>query len=159
MSRRVAFSVLVLGAVACPEWAHAVTNCSVSADPVAFGSYDPLGLSPTESVGNVQVSCTLLGVTSLLVSYTILLSTGSGSSFMPRKMASGREGLEYNLYTNANRTTVWGDESAGTAIVRESYLLGLATVTRNYAIYGRLFARQNVPAGVYSDVITVTVNY
>lgn len=74
-------------------------------------------------------------------------------------MYSGAYAIEYNLYTDSTRTTLWGDGSAGTSYVSDGYLLGLLTVSRNYPVYGRVPAGQNLPAGVYSDVVVVTVDY
>lgn len=132
-------------------------NCSVSATGVAFGNYNQLDASPADAAGNVQVSCgPLLGVT---VSYDITLSTGGSASYTPREMASGANQLQYNLYTTSGRSIVWGDGTAGTSVVSDSYLLGLLTTTRNYPVYGRIPAGQNSAAGAYADSITVTVIY
>jgi spore coat protein U-like protein len=113
----------------------------------------------TDATGNIQVSCSLIGLISLLVSYDILLSPGGSGSYTPREMTSGTNHLQYNLYTNTARTTVWGDGNSGTATVSDGYLLGIGTTMRNYSIYGALPSSQNMPAGTYADTITVTVNY
>lgn len=138
---------------------HALADCTVSASPTSFGTYSPFSISPLDGTGNVQVSCTLLGVISLLVSYDILLSPGSSSTFANRTMTGGGYNLNYNLYTTAGRSSIWGDGSGGTSIVSDGYLLGLLTTVRNYTVYGRVVALQNVPPGPYSDTIVVTVNY
>jgi spore coat protein U-like protein len=102
------------------------------------------------------------------VSYTIQLNAGSSGSFSPRKLASGANLLNYNLYTTSARTTIWGNGSGGTSTVGGSFTLGNCTLlllcsdeteSRNHTAYGRIPASQNVPAGSYSDTITVTVNY
>ena len=158
-----AFWVLAVCIAGWPARAHAqaVANCSVTTSFVAFGTYDPLRAEPVDSTGNVQVSCSLLGTGSSFVSYHILLSTGRSGSFVPRKMASGSNTLNYNLFIDVSRSAVWGDSNAGTSAVSSGIplTLGMRTVTKNYPIYGRVFAGQDVPAGTYSDVITVTVNY
>ncbi|MFN3397663.1 MAG: spore coat U domain-containing protein [Sulfurimicrobium sp.] len=142
-----------------PATAHAIASCTVSATGVAFGNYSFSNPAATDAAGNVQVSCSLLGLISLLVSYDILLSPGGSGSYTPRKMTSGANELQYNLYTNAGRSVVWGDGTGGTSIVSDGYLLGIGTTVRNYLVYGRLPAGQNAPAGAYGDTITVTVNY
>ena len=68
-------------------------------------------------------------------------------------MASGANVLEYNLYTDPSRLTVWGDDSAGTVTVSET------ASTAEKTIYGRVPGRQNVPAGTYTDVVLVTISY
>lgn len=139
--------------------ALALADCTVSASSVDYGTYDVFNLSDADAAGNVRVSCSLLGLISLLVNYDILLSTGLSGSYAPRKMYNGSNVLTYNLYTTSSRTTVWGDGTGGTSFINDGYLLGLLTVTLDYPVYGRLPAQQDVPAGLYSDTITVTVNY
>lgn len=139
--------------------AHAIADCTASAGSTNFGTYSPFSISPLDGTGNVQVSCSLIGLISLVVSYDILLSPGSSGTFVNRTMSGGSYNLSYNLYTNAGRSSIWGDGSGGTSIVTDGYLLGLLTTVRNYPVYGRIFAGQNVPPGLYSDTIVVTVNY
>lgn len=153
MRRMLAAGVLTLLA---PLGAEAA--CTASTQPVSFGAYSPQDVAATDSTGQVSVACTG-GLVSALVNYTIRLSPGSAGSYAPRRMLQGANALAYNLYTHALRTTVWGDGSAGTAVVTDGYLLGILTVTRNYPVYGRLPARQNVVAGAFADSIVVTVEY
>lgn len=156
---RVTVRLCALALALLPVTAHAIADCSVSATGVAFGNYSFTNPTATDATGNVQVSCSLGGLISLLVSYDILLSTGGSASYAPRKMTSGTNELQYNLYTNAGRSIVWGNGTSDTSIVSDGYLLGLGTTVRNYSVYGRLPAGQNTPAGAYTDTITVTVNY
>jgi len=150
---------LALCALAFPLSAQALSSCSVTTSGVVFGGYTFSNLAPTDAAGSVQVSCSLLGLVSLLVSYDISLSTGASARYASRKMANAGHGLLYNLYTNAGHSTVWGDGTSGTSTVSDGYLLDLLTTVRNYAVYGEMPAGQNVPAGVYSDALVVTVNY
>lgn len=163
MFRAVNSSVLrmlvALSLAVAPCLAHAIASCSVSATSVSFGTYNPLSASHTNSTGTVTVSCSLIGILSLLVSYNINLSKGGSATFNPRRMTSGANTLNYNLYTNSTRTTIWGDNTSGTSRISDGYLLGLGTTVRNYTVYGRVPALQNVAAGAYADTITVTVNY
>lgn len=139
--------------------AHALAACTASASSTNFGIYNPFSISPLNGTGNIQVSCSLLGVLSILVSYDILLNPGTSGVFTNRTMAGGSYNLNYNLYTNSGRSLIWGDGSGGTSIITDSYLLGLLTTVRNYPVYGQIAAGQNLPPGTYSDTIMVTVNY
>lgn len=132
--------------------------CSTSATLLAFGSYNPFAFGSSDSTGTITVSCTG-GLISLLLSYDIKLSPGLYGSYATRKMGAGSNRLDYNLYTTVLRTTIWGDGSGGTGFVSDGYLLGVLTVNRNYSVYGRLPAAQNVAPASYSDTITVTVDY
>ena len=138
--------------------AHAQTSCSVSPSAVSFGVYNPFTTTALDSTANVQVTCSLAGVVAVLVNYTIQLN-GGGSGFSPRKMQSGANALNYNLYTDSAHTIIWGDGTGGTATVADSYIVSLTPGVRTYTVYGRTVASQNVPPGSYADTITVTVNY
>jgi spore coat protein U-like protein len=133
-------------------------SCSVSATALSFGTYDPSSATARDSTGMVTVTCTatLLGISA---SWDILLSTGSSGSFTPRRLFSGGNSLQYNLYINAGRTQVWGDATGGTAKVSDSHFLVIGTNQYSYTTYGRIPALQNLAPGTYTDTITVTVNY
>lgn len=135
-------------------------GCFVSATSVAFGSYNEFAPSPTDSVGNVSV--TFHGTAGETVAYTIQLSAGSSGSYTSRRMRPAGHhygGLNYNLYTTAARTLVWGDGSGGSVTVNDAYTLTGKQVTRNYPVYGRIFARQKARVGTYSDYIVVTLSF
>lgn len=119
---------------------------NVTTQSVAFGTYDVFSGQSVESTGNVAVTC---DVSTL---YSISLSPGNGS-FASRGMTNGTHQLNYNLFTDATRTTIWGDGSSGTAVVSASGISG------NHTVYGRIPASQNAHVGSYSDSIIVTVNY
>lgn len=139
MMRRLAFAALL-----CPATAFA--QCTVSAVGVNFGSYDPFSDQHLDGTGRVVVAC------APPAGYAISLGAGRGS-YLARSMASGSHVLAYNLYTDATRTTVWGDGSASTAVIQASGSSGTHT------IYGRIAGRQNVYAGLYADTVTVIVNF
>jgi spore coat protein U-like protein len=132
-------------------------GCNVSTQSVAFGNYSSRSTTPTDSLGNVQVTCS--GTTGQAVSYTIQISSGAGGSFFPRKMSGGAGTLIYNLYTDATHVTIWGDGNSGTFPLTDMYSLTASTTVRNYTVYGRIFSGQNASVGVYTDNLTVTVNY
>ena len=136
---------------------HAQATCSVSANGLSFGDYNVFAQHENDSVGNLSMSCT--GLTeSATVAYEIQLSRGSGA-YVSRTLTSDNNVLVYNVYTQANHLFIWGDGSAGTAVLSDSYGLGLSTVSNNYPIYGRIPARQNVNVGSYSDTLMVSVIY
>jgi spore coat protein U-like protein len=125
--------------------ALAVT-CTVTAVSVAFADYDVFATSATDTTGTVNVSC------GSSTTYAIALSAGLGT-FASRVMTNGSNQLDYNLFTDSQRLTVWGDGTSGSVTVSATAAGG------TYTVYGRIPARQNVPAGSYSDTITVTVTY
>lgn len=133
----------VLFTVAPQAWA---VTCTVSSPGVSFGSYNTFSAVNLDITGTVTVTCTSA------TPATISLSTGAGT-YAARKMTSGARILNYNLYTNAARTTVWGDGTAGTSTGASNG----TNVTRT--VYGRIPALQNAFVGSYSDAIIVTIVY
>lgn len=131
-------------------------SCSVASAPVTFGNYSASTVSDT--AGTVSVTCSALLV-GLTVSYVISLSTGNSGSFSLRQMQSGAHVLNYNLYTDAGRNNIWGDGTAGSSTVMDSYNVALLSRTIDYTVYARIPAAQFVAAGAYSDSIMVTVEY
>lgn len=145
------------------QQAHALLNvgCSVSASATSFGVYNPFNATPQDTTGSVTVSCQgLLGLPiHILEGYTIALSTGSSGSYATRQLVGPGYQLQYNLYTDPGRTSVWGDGSNGTAVLSHTTLLELFPYDKTYTIYGRIAAGQNVPPGSYTDTIIVTIDY
>lgn len=133
-------------------------SCSVEAVPMNFGTYNPISAQSVDTTGTVSVTCSAL-VAGLNVSYDILLNQGNGGSFNPRSLSNGGDNLNYQLYTNSTRTTIWGDGTSGTQVVSDGYLLNLFSEERDYTVYGRIPGSQNVSTGSYNDTITVTVEY
>ena len=132
-------------------------SCTVGALNIVFPGYDFLRVSPTDTVGNIAVSC--VGNAGEVVGYSLLLTRGSSPSFGVRTMLLGGRALNYNLFANPARTAIWGDGNDGSTIVTDSYALTASGSTRSYAVYGRIFPGQNVPVGTYADTIVVTVSY
>ncbi|MBT5000514.1 MAG: spore coat U domain-containing protein [Tateyamaria sp.] len=122
--------------------------CIINITSVNFGSYDLFSSAALKSTGNIYMNCPIG------VEYTIGLSAGSGT-FEQREMSSGTHTLNYNLYTAANREFVWYDNTTSGATVSGS---GTGSSV-NHVAYGRIPPHQNVPAGSYSDTITVVITF
>lgn len=131
--------------------------CGVSPQGVNFGAYSARNASPTDSIGAIKVSCR--GTVGDSVSYTVALSSGASGSFLVRTMNGAAAALSYNLYTDAARSTVWGDGTGNSHAITDGYALTAVGVTRTYPVYGRLFVGQNVAVGSYADSISVTVTF
>lgn len=135
--------------------ALAISSCTISSvTSVAFGAYDPFSGSPLDSAGSLTYSCVGVGGSDTIL---IQLGRGSSSSFFPRRMNNGGAALDYNLFLDASRLSVWGDGSQGTS------QLGPFTPPENTSatinIYGRIPAGQNIPEGVYGDTLVITLLY
>lgn len=163
MSARKLVFVVVAALWSAPSLAY---QCAVTANNVAFGSYDVFASAPLTTAGTLTVSCAAQNLFEFFfgfsASFQIALSGGTSGNpanrFMPG--ASG-DALTYNIYTDPTYSVVWGDGTAGTVkqagqiTVPPFAFLGL----QQFSTYGRIPAGQNVSAGAYQDTIVVSVNY
>ncbi len=153
----VSASVLTLaGTLTISADARADVMCTVTVTGIAFGNYNPLASTHDDSSGNIGVVCT--PTTAGTVSYTIGIGAGSGT-FATRLLTQNSESLGYNVYLDSMRAQVWGDGTAGTGMISDSYTISQTPVTRTYGVYGRIPGKQNKGAGSYADVLTITITY
>ena len=133
--------------------ASVVAGCTlVGGVPLAFGVYSP-GVQ-NDATTTFTATCTTG------TSYTLKLDagTGSGASFATRKMTDtvgGVATLDYSLYSDAGRSTVWGDGTGGSSTVASSG----TGVLQTFTVYGRIPSSAAATIGTYVDTITVTATY
>ncbi|MFN7220304.1 MAG: spore coat U domain-containing protein [Burkholderiales bacterium] len=138
--------------------------CSVTAAAMNFGVYDPLSTIADDSTTTVTLRCIISSLFgSEVVAYVVTASAGTGS-FADRWLTSGANRLSYNLYVSPamSPATVWGDGSGGTQRFTGSLpAISLANplATANLTVYGRIAARQDVPIGVYSASVIITMDF
>ena len=141
--------------------AATTVNCTASASGIAFGIYNPLSGLADASTGTLKVTCNGSGTGSANVTVNVTLSTGLSGSYATRKMFSGANALNYNIYWSTAYNQIIGDGTGGSfggsagPFVVPAGGSNFATGT----LYGLIPASQNVVPGAYSDVITVTVTY
>jgi spore coat protein U-like protein len=163
--RRLVFLVLgVLLCISAPQRQAAalcaVCSCGATASGAAFGTYNPLQATSRTTTGTVSVTCSLIGISGVIVSYQIALSAGNSGSYSARRLKAGTAQLAYNLYMDSAHSRVWGNGTGGSVVVSDSYHLAAGPGTmRSYTVYGQIPANQNVPAGAYADTIIATVTY
>jgi spore coat protein U-like protein len=106
--------------------------------------------SNVDTNGSFQVQCTNG------TAYQVGLDNGAHASGGVRRLNSGSEYLNYQLFQNVGRTTAWGDTLASTTL--QSQMGDGDPQTLN--VYGRVPSGQTAPtAGTYTDTITITVTY
>lgn len=132
-------------------------SCSVGTTAVAFGNYNPVIATADTANGNVAVTCSALVIFS--ASYVISMAKGNSATYTPRFMNLLGVHLNYNLYTTAGFTSIWGDTTGGTVTVSDSYTAIGLSETRNYTVFGQIPALQAVGVGTYTDTVLVTVTY
>lgn len=145
-------SMLLLSQAA---WAQA---CTTSAVAPAFGNYVATG-NPGLANGSLTVSCSVLGSLRQDIFYTVKLSFGNQAQGTQRRMASGANRLNYNLYCDSGYNNIWGDGTSSTCtnMGGQSGLLG--QLVASYPIHGRMPVGQYVVPGTYNDSITIQILY
>lgn len=120
-----------------------IATCSVTGTTaVAFGVYDPLDAADnTAGAGNFTFACGISTVYQLHIAGVRQMNDGLGNL------------INYGLYTDAGRTTVWPSSAPST----ETGVTVGAPVTRD--VFGKITAGQDVPIGAYLSTVTVTVTY
>jgi spore coat protein U-like protein len=128
--------------------------CGVSASTLGFGVYNPTSATNLDATTTISVTCT----NGTAYNVGLNAGTGSGASVTTRKLtrtAGGSETVDYSLYQEIGRTTVWGDT------VSTDTVAGTGNGSAQpLTVFGRIPGSQTTtPVASYSDTITVTVTY
>ena len=125
-------------------------TCTInSASALTFGNQGILSTN-VDQTSTIQVTCTNT------TPYNIGLDagTGTGASVATRKLTSGAATVNYTLYSDSGRTTIWGTTIGTNTVAGTGNGTG-----QNYTVYGRVPSQTTPAPGTYSDTITVTVTY
>ena len=133
-----------------------IKSCIVTATPLAFGNYDQIAAAATTGTSTISLQCTN-GAAAVMA-----LNGGINGNESQRKMKDSVSGnqLNYQLYTTAANTNVWGDTTSGT--VTQTYNSTNPATVQPFTVYGTIPAQQNVAisaSNTYQDTITVTVTF
>lgn len=118
-----------------------------------FGNYDVSAPTPIDSTFMFGIFCTA-NTNNVIVS----IGQSQWGGINPRRMkhTTLTDDLNYNLYSDAARTIIWGDGTGRTSPVYISRVRAFRPV--RLTVYGRLFAGQDVSVGNYTDTVILTVN-
>ncbi len=129
-------------------------TCTVTSPGISFGVYNPMAFSPINTSSTVTVICS--SRINVAVAYEIQIGPGISGSYNRRSMS----GLNYQIYSDAARSQVWGDGGGGTVSVADGYTFNSQIpVNRTYNIFAQLPARQSVAPGVYTDTVLLLIIY
>lgn len=151
-------ALLGLSALFAPERAHAL-SCSATVTDVSFGTIDLLQGTAIDTTASVAISCSAITLAGVRVCPYI--GDGSGGRDASHRYLQGPSTtVAYQLYTDATRTTVWGDANLGFGAYPTIDFAGNAdgtgTGSTSLTIYGRIPASQGaVAAGEYVSNFTV----
>ncbi|MBS0476815.1 MAG: spore coat protein U domain-containing protein [Proteobacteria bacterium] len=162
--RKIAFGFAALATVAAtpalaasasnqmPVSVNVVNSCTVVASPMAFGTLTSVGGVNVDTSANVDLTCTIGAA------YDVSMDVGShatGSARFLQNTTDATKKIPYGIYRDSARTQAWGntsgtDTSVGTSVAGNTTLVA----------YGRIpSTATSVPAGAYTDTVTVTVNF
>ncbi|MDB4839303.1 spore coat protein U domain-containing protein [Amylibacter sp.] len=125
--------------------------CSITTTEMNFDEYDG---TETIATGKVKHNCTLDTATKITMGQGANANTDSNDTTPLRRMKHGdNDYLEYFIYSDIGRSTVWGNTEAtskgATGTGAEAEVL----------VYGTLPAGQAQPAGNYLDTVLVTITF
>lgn len=129
-----------------------VTNaCQVSSAPaIAFGPAPTVAAFPVIN-SNVAIVCTRD-----LSAYTVGVSNGQNPSGGRRRMASGANRMQYDIYKGAT-STIWG--SVGAARVSNT-ATGDGNTSELFPYRAQIYTDQsNPPVGTYTDSVVVDITF
>lgn len=133
--------------------ATVIANCSLTVQPLSFGTYDPLAANayrPADASAVVTVSCTRN--TNAAVTLDLGLHSFSG---VDRLMSGpGAESLRYQIFRDAARSQIWSRGSDSVQLISRGI-----SQPEQLTVFGRIPPRQEVEPGAYSDVLTAAVNF
>ncbi|MDH6057522.1 Csu type fimbrial protein [Umezakia ovalisporum] len=134
-------------------------TCTISANTIAFGNYDPIGTNataPLEGTGTLTTTCTDGSAT------IVTLSQGnnpeaSSTDAEPRRRLGNSNGnndfLSYEIFTGETRVANWGNTP------NSSVMVSGTGQQVNTTIYATIPAAQNVSSGNYTDTVTATIDF
>jgi spore coat protein U-like protein len=108
-------------------------------------------------INDIDASSTISATCSNNVLYTIELDAGKGANatVASRKMSSNGNLVSYTMYTDAARTIIWGDGSAGTSV---NSVRGTGS-SQTIQVFGRIPKGQSPAIGAYTDTITLKLTF
>lgn len=131
--------------------ADAAMVCRLTLAPFSFGTYLPGDTAALDVTGSIDIRCA-----GGAGSFVAVISPGGSGTFAQRQMASGPFRLGYNFYLDPTHTAVWGDGTGGSSTSGAVKVKnGIDQVS--LPLYGRVFPRQSVGGGTYSDNVVVTI--
>lgn len=135
----------LLVALACLVWpageAKANVNCSITNMSINFGTR-------ATATSAVNFTCTSFNGSTGTVTLCGMLGTPSypGTTAQPKMIGTKGGLLNFNLYTNATRTTIW----AGTALLTTTVTIPAnGTISGSMPYYGLIPGGQSAPADTY----------
>jgi len=135
-------------------------SCNINTATLDFGSNS----GTTLVASNIDASTTVSVTCTSGSPYAIGMGLGSNASGSQRRMASGGNFLNYDLYVDAARTNAWTTTvppTNATCTTANSCFLGTGSGSaQSVNIYGRVPSTGSAPpSGAYTDTVLMTIVY
>lgn len=145
--------LVLLLALGAPSTARAMTTCTASMTPLAFGSItDPA--TPSTTTATLAVRCDTTISLGLLARVKVRMCLGIGNATQPRTMSDGgSHGLNFQIYKEAARTNIWGTRGGTPSAVlldMEYDVLLTGGKSQNITVYAATPSQSAAWAGSYS---------
>ena len=133
-------------------------SCTINAATLDFGPNPGTTLvaANIDAQSTVSVTCTSGSP------YSIGMDNGANASGTQRRMKTGANFLNYNLYVDAGRSNAWTTASTNIACTTaNSCALGTGSGSaQSVSIYGRVPSIGTAPPpGTYTDTVLMTITY
>ena len=156
----------LLAAISVLNPARAAGLCSFSPIALTIPGISTVSGAAYTATANTTITCTGLPVGEVRV----CLQIGTGSAMDPaslttRYMTNGSYGLQYNVFTDAGYSTIWGTYSTQTAgytdvvLTQPNVAVLLFNGTGTLPLYFKIPASQTtLPVGTYNASLTASTN-
>ena len=133
---------------------NVLMSCTVDAPTLDFSTYDPTVGTDTNGTSTITSECTGGGSATITMNGGSAVVAGSSDAVPLRQMThTDTTKLNYQLYKENARTTIWGNDAAsGKAFTA---VAGDNTET----VYGSITAGQAASFGAFNDFVVVTLTY
>jgi spore coat protein U-like protein len=128
------------------------SNCVIATSNLAFGQYDPLVQNATQEL-DAAAQVTMVCTRSSRAAVSI--DSGRNPIGSTRTLASSSQHVSYQLFRDSGRTQEWGSGvTDGLQLVSEG-----VHKPQQLTVFGRIPPGQEVASGMYTDVVTATVDF
>lgn len=154
---RVLLAVLAAWLLVLPAGAFAAYNCNISSSGFQT-AYDPATPSINITQSSVTINCTRGPGDSTTMAYSLVADNGRNAKGVNNQATFGTNAIRYDVYMDGSCGTQWKG-SSGPFTGPLVFPAGQLSATANITYWGCVSTGQNLPAGVYTDTVYMTLSY